>query len=149
MPVLSRVELSDFLPHGEEMCLINSVKHWDATSITCHTSTHRHHDNPLLHQGRLEILTGLEYSAQAMGIHVGLTRGTSSDHGAIGYLGGVRDLQLYSQSFHQFSQNLTIEASLIMDQHMSFIYAFTMKIDERPLLEGRASIFIQGTKTIP
>ncbi len=145
MPALSRVELCSLLPHGEEMCLLNFVERWDATSIMCLTSTHRRHDNPLLHQGRLEILSGLEYSAQAMGIHVGLTRGTSSDHGAIGYLGGVRDLRLYSQSFHQVSQDLTIEASLVMGQHMSFIYTFTMKADEHPLLEGRASIFIQGT----
>ena len=128
--------------------MLNSVEQWDATSIICLSSTHRNHDNPLRHEGRLGILSGLEFAAQAMGVHVGLTRDTSQRHASIGYLGAVRDLRIYSLSFQQFPEDLTIGAKLILAQQMSFIYAFTIKVKEQSLLEGRASIFIQGTETI-
>jgi hypothetical protein len=60
----------------------------------------------------------------------------------------VRDLQIGSRTFQQFPENLTIEASLLLEQHMSFIYLFSMKANQAILLQGRASIFIQGPEAI-
>lgn len=148
MPALSRLELSKFLPHGNEMCLLSSIERWDASSITCLTSTHRDQKNPLRQRGVLGMLSGLEYAAQAMGVHVGLTRNISEHNASVGYLGAVRDLQVHSQTFQQFAEDLTIEASLLLEQHLSFIYVFSMKAREAILLQGRASIFIQGPETI-
>ena len=59
-------------PHGESMCLLDAVDSWDDRTITCRTSSHRDHRNPLRAGGRLMITAGLEYAAQAMGVHVGL-----------------------------------------------------------------------------
>jgi predicted hotdog family 3-hydroxylacyl-ACP dehydratase len=149
MSALSQLELSKFLPHGNEMCLLSSVEYWDASSITCLTSTHGDQDNPLRRQGLLGIISGLEYAAQAMGIHVGLTRNISEHNASVGYLGAVRDLQIGSPTFQQFTEDLTIEASLLLEQHMSFIYVFSMKARKAILLQGRASIFIQGPEAFP
>ncbi len=143
MPTLSRLELSKFLPHGDGMCLLSSVENWDASSITCLTSTHRDFHNPLRRQGVLVILSGLEYAAQAMGVHVGITRGISEINASVGYLGAVRQLKIGTHTFQQFTDDLTIEASLLMEQNKSFIYVFSIKVRETMLLEGRASIFIQ------
>ena len=129
------------------MCLLSSVTHWDHSSITCLTSTHRDQDNPLRRHGILEMLSGLEYAAQAMGIHVGLTRNISEHNASVGYLGAVRDIQVSRPTFQEIVEDLTIEAKLLMEQHLSFIYTFSMKAREDVLLQGRASIFIQGTKT--
>lgn len=148
MPALSRLELSTFLPHGKDMCLLSSVEYWDASSITCLTSTHRDQDNPLRQCGVLGMLSGLEYAAQAMGVHVGLTRNISEHNASVGYLGAVRDLQIGSRTFQQFPEDLIIEASLLLEQHMSFIYLFSMKANQAILLQGRASIFIQGPEAI-
>lgn len=149
MPALSRLELSKFLPHGNSMCLLSSVEHWDNSSIICLTSTHRNQDNPLRRNGVLGMLSGLEYAAQAMGVHVGLTRNISEHNASVGYLGAVRDLQVHSQTFQQFPEHLSIKANLLLEQQLSFMYTFSMKAGEVILLEGRASIFIQGPETIP
>ena len=130
------------------MCLLSSVTHWDHSSITCLTSTHRDQDNPLRRHGILEMLSGLEYAAQAMGIHVGLTQNISEHNASVGYLGAIRDIQVCHLTFQQIMDDLTIEASLVLEQHMSFIYAFSIKAREAMLLQGRASIFIQGPGAI-
>ena len=143
MPPLSRLELSKFLPHGPNMCLLSTVEHWDASSIICLTSTHRNQDNPLRRHGVLEMVSGLEYAAQAMGVHVGLTQNISEHNASVGYLGAIRDIELGCQTFQQFNQDLTIEAKLLLEQPMSFVYTFFIKVQENTLLQGRASIFIQ------
>jgi len=131
------------------MCLLSSVEHWDNSSIICLTSTHRNQDNPLRRNGVLGMLSGLEYAAQAMGVHVGLTRNISEQNASVGYLGAVRDLQVHSQTFQQFPEHLSIKANLLLEQQLSFMYTFSMSAGEVILLEGRASIFIQGPETIP
>ncbi len=147
MPALTKLELAKFLPHGHNMCLLSSVEDWDEISIVCFTSTHRDQDNPLRRHGTLEMLSGLEYAAQTMGVHVGLTQNISEHNASIGYLGAIRDIQVYCSTFQQIPEDLIIEAKLILEQPMSFIYTFSIKVLENILLQGRASIFIQGTET--
>ncbi len=94
------------------------------------------------------MLSGLEYAAQAMGIHVGLTQNISEHNASVGYLGAIRDIKICHPTFQQIIDDLTIEANLVLEQHMSFIYAFSIKAREAMLLQGRASIFIQGPEVI-
>jgi len=94
MPALTKEELNALLPHAGAMRLIDRVESWDATTIRCHTQSHRDQGNPLRHNARLEAVAGLEYAAQAMGIHVGLLHRTRSMDGLIGYVGGLRDVVL-------------------------------------------------------
>ncbi len=148
MPTLSRIELEKYLPHGSAMCLLCSVEHWDDASITCSTSTHREENNPLRRHGILEMLSGLEYAAQAMGIHVGLTQNISEHNASVGYLGAIRDTQVSRPTFQEIIEDLTVEATLLMEQHLSFIYTFSIKAGKDVLLQGRASIFVQGPETI-
>ncbi len=129
------------------MCLLSSVEHWDNVSITCCTSTHREENNPLQRHGVLEMLAGLEYAAQAMGIHVGLTQNISEHNASVGYLGAIRDTQVYRPAFQDIIEDLTVEATLILEQHLSFIYTFSIKAGKDVLLQGRASIFVQGSET--
>jgi predicted hotdog family 3-hydroxylacyl-ACP dehydratase len=96
----------------------------------------------------LGTISGLEYAAQAMAVHVGLTTDISEHNSSLGYLGAVRDLQICSRTFQQFAEDLTIHASLLLGQRMSFIYTFSMKANEAILLQGRASIFIKGSGPI-
>lgn len=93
------------------------------------------------------MISGLEYAAQAMAVHVGLTTDISEENASLGYLGAVRDLQIGSCTFQQFAEDLTIEARLLLEQRMSFMYSFSMKTNQIMLLQGRASIFIKGPET--
>jgi len=72
MPMLTQAEWMPLLPHAGAMRLLDSVQRWDASSITCRASSHKHCENPLRFDGCLPAVTGLEYAAQAMGIHTGL-----------------------------------------------------------------------------
>ena len=73
MPALSKLELCALLPHGETMCLLHAVESWDSSGIVCVAVSHCDHDNPLRRTDRLNSICGLEYAAQAMAVHVGLT----------------------------------------------------------------------------
>jgi predicted hotdog family 3-hydroxylacyl-ACP dehydratase len=89
------------------------------------------------------MIAGVEYAAQAMAVHVGLTTDISERNASVGYLGAVRNLHVHSHTFQQFAEDLTIEANILLQQSMSFIYNFSIRAHETPLLQGRASIFIQ------
>ena len=74
------------------MRLLDTVEAWDETTIRCRTATHRDPNHPLRSRGRLSVSVGLEYAAQAMGVHVGLRDRDRQTAGRIGYVGSVRDV---------------------------------------------------------
>ncbi|MEO6203506.1 MAG: 3-hydroxylacyl-ACP dehydratase [Nitrospirales bacterium] len=142
MSALSRVELSRFLPHGESMCLLSSVEYWDEFSIVCESTTHREPHNPLFKNGKLDSICGVEYAAQAIAVHIGLTKFSTHSKGPPGFLGGIRNLKVEVGRLDQFPGNLVIRATLLLGQQTSFMYTFSMTSETVLLLAGRASIFI-------
>jgi len=143
MPALSKLELCALLPHGETMCLLHAVESWDSSGIVCVAVSHCDHDNPLRRTDRLNSICGLEYAAQAMAVHVGLTSPLQDVASMIGYLGGIRDLQLQASRLDLYTSPLKIQANLLIGQGTNFMYSFQMTSEGIPLLSGRASIFIQ------
>ncbi|MBA3614354.1 MAG: 3-hydroxylacyl-ACP dehydratase [Nitrospirales bacterium] len=142
MSALSRVELSRFLPHGESMCLLSSVEYWDESSIVCESTTHREPHNPLFKNGKLDSICGVEYAAQAMAVHTGLTTFPTLLKGPLGFLGGIRDLKMAVSRLDQCPGNLVVRATLLLGQQTRFMYAFSMTSETVLLLAGRASIFL-------
>lgn len=143
MPELSKDELSRFLPHEGAMRLIDRVESWDDTTIQCCTRSHRNPVNPLRHGARLEAVTGLEYAAQAMGVHVGLLDRTRSTEGLIGYVGGLRDVVLDVDRLDECPAELTINATRVFEGDNSFMYRFSISSGGRDVMTGRASIFLK------
>jgi predicted hotdog family 3-hydroxylacyl-ACP dehydratase len=143
MPV-TKAEIGRLLPHGESMCLLDSVEVWDETTIRCRTATHRHHQHPLRFRGRLTVSAGLEYAAQAMGIHVGLVSRGHRTEAPIGYVGSVRDVVFSVSRLDDLADDLTIEASRMVEGADSYMYRFTVSHCGSMLIEGRAAIFIQA-----
>jgi len=125
------------------MCLLDAVESWDSSSIVCVTTSHREEHNPLRNKDRLHSICGLEYAAQAMAVHVGLTSPPKNISSAIGYLGGVRELQIQTSRLDTYSGPLRIYGNLLLNQGPNFMYYFKIVFDGKPLLSGRASIFIQ------
>lgn len=143
MPALSKLELCELLPHGETMCLLDAVEWWDLSGIVCVATSHRDPNNPLRRNDRLHSICGLEYAAQAMAVHVGLTSPPQNISSAIGYLGGVRELQIGTSRLDTYPGPLSIYGDLLLSQGYNFMYCFKIVFDGKPLLSGRASIFIQ------
>ena len=146
MPPLTKEELSTFLPHAGAMRLIDLVESWDATTIRCRTQSHRDVANPLRQGGRLDAVTGLEYAAQAMGIHVGLLNRERSTDGLIGYVGGVKNVVLSVDRLDDYPGELTIDASRLFEGGDSFMYQFAISSGGHNMMTGRASIFLKYVK---
>jgi predicted hotdog family 3-hydroxylacyl-ACP dehydratase len=142
MPTLSKGELSEFLPHAGAMRLIDSVESWDETTIRCRTRSHHDPANPLRRGARLDAVAGLEYAAQAIGVHVGLLTGRPSPDGSIGYVGGLRDVVLGIDSLDGCPADLTIDATRLFADDRSFLYRFAILSEGRTVMSGRVSIFL-------
>ncbi len=143
MPIISKADLSRLIPHQGIMCLLDAVELWDQVSITCRTASHRDATNPLRRDDQLEAICGLEYAAQAMGVHVGLLEQGRKRRNAVGYLGAVRNLTLRASRLDDVKRDLTIHATRLAGQIDGFIYTFRVSACGQELLDGRASIFLK------
>lgn len=143
MSALTKSEICALLPHGGSMCLLDSVESWDETMIHCRATSHRSPDNPLRRSTGLDAIVGLEYAAQAMGVHVGLLNPERSTEGSIGYVGAVRDVTIERARLDDLSGQLTIEANRLLEGDKSFMYQFRLSADGIDIMTGRASIFLK------
>lgn len=142
MPSLTKDELASLLPHAGRMCLLDCVESWDASTIRCLAVSHRDPANPLRKHGLLGVVAGLEYAAQAMGVHVGLLDGRPPAGGSIGYVGSVRDVAFGADRLDDCPGTLTIGATRLFADNRSFLYRFVVSCHGREVLAGRASIFL-------
>ena len=126
------------------MRLLDRVEAWDETTIRCRTATHRDPDHQLRYRGRLSASVGLEYAAQAMGVHVGLRDRDRQTAGLIGYVGSVRDVTFGADRLDNTASDLIVEATRLAEGDQSYMYRFTVLLDSRVIIEGRASIFIKA-----
>jgi predicted hotdog family 3-hydroxylacyl-ACP dehydratase len=137
-------EIGRLLPHGASMCLLDSVETWDDTTISCHTSTHRNQLNPLRFRGHLTASAGLEYAAQAMGVHVGLLDRDRRTENRIGLVGSVREVTFAIDRLDNLAGDLTVNARRMVEGDESYLYHFTVSHDACAIIEGRASIFVKA-----
>lgn len=145
MTQVRKGEITQLLPHGGSMCLLDEVDVWDETTIRCRAATHRDHEHPLRFRGRLTVSAGLEYAAQAMGAHIALVSRRHRTEASIGYVGSVRDVVFSVSRLDDLPGDLTIEASRMIEGAESYMYRFTISHGGSTLIEGRAAIFIQST----
>ena len=143
MPSIGKADLCRLIPHGGAMCLLDAVEQWDETSIICKTASHRDATNPLRRDDQLEAVCGLEYAAQAMAVHVGLLQQGTERRIALGYLGAVKNLTLRAGRLDDVKEDLTVQATRLVGEGGSFIYAFRILLERQELLDGRASIFVK------
>lgn len=136
---LSKTELCALIPHAGTMCLLEAVQNWDDTRIVCSAISHRDSANPLRSQGRLHVLCGIEYGAQAMAVHGALSQGHRSPRP--GFLAAVRDLTWAVERLDDVEGELKVEAECLLGGQESVLYAFVVSANGQTLLTGRASIF--------
>ena len=88
-------------------------------------------------------MTGLEYAAQAMGIHVGLLNPDPLTVGSIGYVGGVRELVVAVERLDTLTDDLLIEATRLLEGADSVMYWFKLTAGDQLVMQGRASLFLR------
>lgn len=142
---MTRDDIAALIPHSGSMCLLDAVLSWDEGAILCRTASHRLPDNPLRSGGRLAGVCGVEYAAQAMALHGGLTGGGSRP--SAGYLASVRDLACHVGRLDDIADDLTIGAERLLGEGNRVIYAFTVRAGGLDLLTGRAAVVIDAGGT--
>ncbi len=148
MYAITRKELCQMLPHGEDMCLLHAVDWWNESAISCIARSHRDPNNPLRRNNVLESVCGVEYAAQAMAIHIRLTNPEKSMDRKMGYVGAIREMIIHSSTLDGFSHHLEVSASVMITQGANYMYAFRVTTLGEDILSGRASVFIQDQKVM-
>ena len=139
--VLDQAWIAAHIPHQGTMCLLDEVVSWDETRIACRASSHRAPDHPLRTHGRLGAACGIEYAAQAMAVHGALSASADAAPRA-GYLVSARGVELYATRLDDIAADLIVEADCIMNQENNVLYAFSIRAQDRILLQGRAAVVL-------
>ena len=155
---LDRSWIERNIPHHGRMCLLDEVIEWDAGHIRCRSSTHRRPDHPLRSQNRLGVACGIEYAAQSMAVHGALAGGAPAGPSAgpdvgfirseVGFLAGLRDVQLHVARLDDLAGDLIADAELIAGDHGSALYEFALTSEARPLLSGRATVVFNANQRV-
>ena len=135
--------IARLIPHAGEMCLLDGVQSWDERRIQCATDSHRARGNPLRRNGRLGILCGVEYAAQAMALHGVLAAdGSVAARARAGYLASLRALTCHDDRLDQLPGTLVVQAERLHGDADRAIYGFRLSHESRILLEGRAAVVL-------
>ena len=136
---LTREQFAHLLPHRGAMCLLDRVVSWDADGIVCGSNSHHRADHPLLADGQLLALAGIEYSAQAMALH-GALAGHANGVSAPGVLASLREVTSHVPLLNVIRSELLVYAEQLVEQQRHLLYAFRVEGDGGVLLQGRAAI---------
>lgn len=137
---IGRDAIAKLVPHHGAMCLLEEVLEWDAGSIACRASSHRDPANPLRSRGGLAAIVGIEYAAQAVAVHGGLTEKLVTPRA--GYLAALRDVACFTERLDTEPGDLTVRATKVAAEGGRLLYDFRIEGGGRELLKGRLSVVL-------
>lgn len=140
--LLGKAEIAALIPHAGAMCLLDAVVAWDSKTITCLASSHRAANNPLAVNGRLDVVCGVEYAAQAMAVHGGLVH--TGRRPAAGYLANLRDVICSVERLDILEGDLLVAAEMLIADGARVIYRFDLTCNAELVLSGRAAVVIDA-----
>jgi predicted hotdog family 3-hydroxylacyl-ACP dehydratase len=143
--VIGRDRIAALIPHAGTMCLLEEVTGWDERSIRCRATGHRDAANPMAVDGRLGAACGVEYAAQAMALHGGLS-GIVGERPAAGYLASLRALVCHVDRLDDLEGDLIVEAERLAGEATSVSYRFSLHHAGLLLLSGRAAVILDVGK---
>lgn len=139
---IDRARIEALIPQQGAMCLIDRVDFWDGQRIICSTMQHLAATNPLRTANGLSSLHGIEFAAQAMAAHGGLTA-PGEGPPRIGLLLSARDCMFYRQRLDDITGPLVIEALQMGTSDQTRLYGFKVTAGGEPVVEGRAAVMIR------
>lgn len=142
MMMIGKEEIAKLIPHSGTMCLLDGVLEWDDRFIRCLATRHRAVDNPLRRDGRINAVCGVEFAAQAMAVHGGLTRSGGGKPKA-GYLASLREVTCLVDRLDTVAGDLVVEAERLMGDGEHEIYRFVVRCGQDSLLAGRAAVVLR------
>ena len=135
---LGHEQLCRMIPHEGSMCLLESVVEWSDEKIVCRSVSQTDHNNPLLSDGNLSAINGVEYAAQAMAVHGALLQ-QSDTPPSVAFLAALRSVNLYCDHLHE-QPELFLSCQRLGGDSNGFIYTFEVSNGDNLLLDGRATV---------
>jgi len=102
--------------------------------------SHRDPANPLRRHGALAAIIGVEYAAQAVAVHGGLS--SSSSKSKTGYLAALRDVICSVARLDSEHDDLVVSATRVAAESGRLLYDFRVEAGGRELLRGRLSVVL-------
>jgi len=146
---LDHAWIASHIPQQGAMCLIDEVLDWSATDIRCRTASHRLDSNPLRTADRLRSECGIEYAAQAIAIHGALNALPHSTSAVAGMLASVRGVSLHVDRLDDIDDDLLIRGTRIGGDGTALLYDFSVSLESKVFLTGRATIVLRQPAVIP
>jgi len=144
---LDRAGIEARIPHRGSMCLLEKLEGWDAQRIHCSTRTHRDADNPLRTASGLLAANAIEYAAQAMALHGGLTASAGQAPSA-GYLASVRSVRFGVDRLDPVEGAMQVRATRLSGDERQVLYEFDVSdAAGRSLAQGRAVVVLNTPLT--
>jgi len=141
----SKERIASLIPHSGNMCLLDGVLECDAQHIRCVSHSHLDQHNPLRTDEGLPVLCGIEYAAQAMAVHGGMT-GQVGHKPRAGYLVGVRDVVSHVPRLDTLAAELMIEAEKLMGDDARVMYQFSLSSNGAVVMQGKATVVLDADR---
>jgi predicted hotdog family 3-hydroxylacyl-ACP dehydratase len=139
---LSHQTIEQIIPHAGSMCLLDQVISFEKENIHCSTFSHRSANNPLKIEGKLHAIHGVEYASQAVALHNALTQNVV-DTPRIGYLAGLRDLQLSVKRLDSLQNEINVYCQKLIELPTGVLYTIKLDSGGCVLLEGKILIILE------
>ena len=140
MTIIDREKILKMIPHAGAMCLLDAVLSWDEVSVRCLSRRYRDKDNPMRRaNGVLGTACGVEIAAQAMAVQGRFSSGNEGPP-CLGYLVGLRNVQLRTGRLDAVEGDLVVDAERLMGDAQGATYRFVLVAQGVELLSGRATV---------
>lgn len=120
--IADRRRITELLPHGPGMVLLDRVLACDGETILCVADSHRDPANPLQRRGRLPAMAAVEYAAQAAALHGAISGQRDAGAGAV--LGGVKDMIAATACLDDIPEMLAVRVTLLLARDNGAVYSF-------------------------
>lgn len=146
MITLDRAGIEARLPHGQSMCLLDSVLHWDAGGIHC-VARAADAAHPLARDGVVPAVAAVEYAAQAAAVHGALLEGRHLPRP--GMLAKIGELTLHADHVPAKEGSVAVRAARLGDGPSGCLYRFEVHCGDRPLASGRLMVAFFAAGGLP
>jgi predicted hotdog family 3-hydroxylacyl-ACP dehydratase len=118
---VSRTDVERLLEHAGDMCLLDCTTEWDEQNICCSAPAPQA-GHPLMRDGRVPAIAGIEYAAQAAALHGALLDTVMTRRS--GMLASLRGVTLHRSWFPASKKSLMIHAKLRSRTDGGCMYSF-------------------------
>jgi predicted hotdog family 3-hydroxylacyl-ACP dehydratase len=128
------------------MCLLDRMSAWDESHIACVAINHRDSRHPLRSATGLLASATIEYAAQAMAVHGGLSARAAGNEAAPGFLASARDVRLACLRLDDLPPATPDELVVVAERQggdaTRLLYAFRVSHGGRELATGRVAVVL-------